>query len=243
MVGGRASNRRGGALRGARRARPAAYALIALGACGLAAYSLAGCGLAAALSEASDGLGAETAPPPGQGPAAPDSGPAPPTGGERRAILVRGSAPVRGVPPLGRNALAALYGAYSLPGQVMTAPAAASAGEAAGVTSAGPDSSNAALTAEVWFTAEPVALGAAWTLVSCRGLPGGWLAYESRPKADGPPAWALKAAEYWLFIRFSAGRAGPCAFAAALADRFDWFRRYGGSAADLAFPALLELAP
>lgn len=206
MDGGRASRERGEAQRVAPGARSAAYALIALG-----AFGLAGCGLAAGLSEASDGFGAAPAPIVSGGPAAI-------SGDEGRAVLARGSAPVRGVPPLGRNALAALYGAYSLP---------ASAG----------------LTAEVWYTAEALALGAAWTPVACRGLPGGWLAYESRPKADGPTAWALKAGEYWLFIRFPAGYAAPCAFAAALADRFDWFRRYGVSAADLAFPALLELAP
>lgn len=236
MEGGRASNRRGGARRPERRARPAAYALIALGAFGLVAYSLAGCGLAAGLSDAAGDFGTGAMPAPA--PPAESAGTQPTNAvGARRAVLVRGSAPVRGVPPLGRNALAALYGAYTLPGP------AASAGEAAGVTSAGPGSTNAAPTAEVWHTAEPVALGASWTLVPCRGLPTGWQAYESRPKADGPPTWALEAAEYWLFVRFPAGYASPCAFAAALADRFDWFRRYGGSAADLAFPALLELAP
>lgn len=230
MEGGRASKRRNGAPRGARRARPAAYGYTARGlVAALAACSLAGCGLAAGLSESWDGFGAEAAKPTAAAPAlVPAGAPAPATStvDARRAVLARGSAPVRGVPPLGRNALAALYGAYSLPSAAATDAAAA-----------------AALTAEVWYTAEPVALSASWTLVACRGLPSGWLSYESRPREEGPPTWALKAAEYWLFVRFPAAYATPCAFAAALADRFDWFRRYGGSAADLAYPALLELAP
>lgn len=226
MEGGRASKRRGGALRRENRARPAAYVFTARGlVAALVAFGFAGCGLATGLTEWSDGFGAVAAPPASAPVPAGAPAPATATVDARRAVLVRGSAPVRGVPPLGRNALAALYGAYSLPGQATTAAGAA------------------ASTAEVWYTAEPVALSASWTLVPCRGLPTGWQAYESRPKADGPPTWALKAAEYWLFVRFPAAYAAPCAFAAALADRFDWFRRYGGSAADLAFPALLELAP
>lgn len=222
MEGGGRSTRRGWARRGRKAAALVVGALF--GAC-----CLASCGLAAGLSESSQGFGAEAAP---AQPAAPNTVPigssAALAAGERRAFLARGSAPVRGVPPLGRNALAALYGTYSLPITPEAAPEAAT---------------GTARMAEVWYTAEPVALGAAWTLVSCRGLPAGWLAYESRLNADGSPSWALKAAEYWLFIRFPAGYAAPCAFAAALADRFDWFRRYAGSAAELAFPALLELAP
>lgn len=226
MIGGRASNRRGGARLAERPARSAAaLVVVALGALGFV-----GCGLAAGLSEKSDGFGAEAAEAAAANTEAaamvPAGAPAAADGGARRAVLARGSAAVRGVPPLGRNAMAALYGAYSLP-----SPATTAAGEPGDPS------------AEVWYTAEPVALGASWALVACRGLPSGWLAYESRPKGDDPPAWALKAAEYWLFVRFPAGYAAPCAFAAALADRFDWFRRYGGSAAELAFPALLDLAP
>lgn len=234
MLGGRASRRRGGAPRGARRASrgarralPAAYCFSARGlVAALVAFGFAGCGLAAGLSEASNGFGSALATAPAS-PPVPAAAPGTVASDARRAVLVRGSAPVRGVPPLGRNALAALYGAYSLPGQATAVDGAAA---------------SAVMTAEVWYTAEPVALGASWAIVACRGLPSGWLSYESRPKADGPPTWALQAAEYWLFVRFSAPYAAPCAFAAALADRFDWFRRYGGSEADLAFPALLELA-
>jgi hypothetical protein len=231
MDGGRASKRRDGAQRGAHRALPAAYGFSTLVVAALVACSLAGCGLAAGLSESWAGFGSEPAKPPPAAPALVPAGataPATATVDARRAVLARGSAPVRGVPPLGRNALAALYGAYSLPGQATTADGAAA---------------TAASMAEVWYTAEPVALSASWAIVACRGLPSGWLSYESRPRADGPPTWALKAAEYWLFVRFPAGYAAPCAFAAALADRFDWFRRYGSSVADLAFPALFELAP
>lgn len=253
----------------------------ALGAAALlAAWSPAACGLAAGLSEIADGFevapersavsAAETAG--SQAPGSVSGAPAVSSIDGRRAVLIRGTAPVRGVPPLGRNALAALYGAYRLPGAGTKTPAgsdmpAAASSSAADNTPAGassPAAANtpaatvtssaddtpaggaaqaAAATAEVWYTAEPIALGAAWALTACRGLPSGWLAYESRPKADGPPAWALKAAEYWLFIRLPEDYASPCAFAAALADRFDWFRRYGDAAAELAFPALLELAP
>jgi len=142
------------------------------------------------------------------------------------ALLIRGSARERGLPFLGQNALETLTGSYIL---------------------AGDDGAPAEI--DLWHCAEPLIIPAAWSPRSCPGLPAGFVLRAAPPAAAlagiplGRALWVLEAASYRIFMSLPAEFGGACRFAAALGERFEWFRRYAAAPSDLSFPALLEYGP
>jgi hypothetical protein len=60
---------------------------------------------------------------------------------------------------------------------------------------------------------------------------------------DGHEVLVLETESYRLFVSLPIGFGAACRFAAALSERFDWFRRYAALPSDLSFPALLEYGP
>jgi hypothetical protein len=136
-----------------------------------------------------------------------------------RAVLVEGSAPVKGLPGFGRNALSALYGKYAYPQGSDVPP----------------------LEVSVWFTREILVMPATWGKGACRTVPPGFSMLAAPPEADGSVLWSLAGIEYTLFVRIPAGMADPCAFIAVFADRFSFFYRYTTRPEDVSFPAILEL--
>jgi hypothetical protein len=138
-----------------------------------------------------------------------------------RAVLVEGTAPVRGLPGFGRNALPALYGTYAFP----------------------QDGASTPLEIELWFTREILVMPADWGKAPCRTGPLGFTMLAAPTEADGSALWALAGAEYTLLVRFPQGMASPCAFIAVLADRFSFFYRYSARPEDVSFPAILDMQP
>ncbi len=141
--------------------------------------------------------------------------------GSAKAVLARGNVPVRGLPFLGRNALAALWGSYSLRGQ------------------------DESIVIEAWHCAEALIIPAGWAPVRCPGLPSGFRALAAPGGLPGlnpgSALWILEAPDYRLFIAFPSGWDRACAFAAVFAERFDWFRRNAAVPSDLSFPVVLDL--
>jgi hypothetical protein len=136
-----------------------------------------------------------------------------------RAVLVEGTAPVKGLPGFGRNALAALYGKYAFPQDSVSPP----------------------LEIELWFTREILVMPAAWGKAPCRTQPFGFTMLAATPEADGSALWSLAGSEYTLLMRMPPGMASPCAFIAVLADRFSFFYRYSARPEDVSFPAILDI--
>ncbi|HAE23618.1 MAG TPA: hypothetical protein DCG47_15060 [Spirochaetaceae bacterium] len=139
------------------------------------------------------------------------------------ALLIRGSERERGLPFLGQNALETLTGRYALS-----------------------DENGGALELDVWYCAEALIIPASWSARACTGLPAGLTLRAAPPEpalggvAKGRVLWVLEASSYRIFISLPDGFADSCRFAAALGERFDWFRRYAALPSDLSFPALLE---
>ncbi|TFG84096.1 MAG: hypothetical protein E4H20_04085 [Spirochaetales bacterium] len=97
---------------------------------------------------------------------------------EGKAILVRGSASVKGLPFLGQNAIPALTGVYALPA-------------ADGKTT---------FEVPVWYSAEPVLLPAGWVTIAFPGLPAGHSVSGSLPDSRHP-ACLPKSRRYWRWMR------------------------------------------
>jgi hypothetical protein len=136
---------------------------------------------------------------------------------------VRGSSRERGLPFLGQNALDTLTGIYALsPGD------------------------GAESRIDLWYCAEPLIVPAAWSPQSCPGLPAGFALKAAPPEPalagvrEGHALWVLEAVSYRIFMGLPVGFADACRFSAALAERFDWFRRYAAMPSDFSFPAILE---
>jgi hypothetical protein len=142
------------------------------------------------------------------------------------ALLIRGSERVRGLPFLGQNALDALTGSYALR-----------------------DADGSIMELDLWYCAEPLIIPADWGRRACPGLPPAF-ALRAAPQApalggirDGHEVLVLETESYRLFVSLPIGFGAACRFAAALSERFDWFRRYAALPSDLSFPALLEYSP
>lgn len=145
---------------------------------------------------------------------------------EGKAILVRGSASVKGLPFLGQNAIPALTGVYALPA-------------ADGKTT---------FEVPVWYSAEPVLLPAGWVTIAFPGLPAGHSVSGSppgQPPSGLPPEietlLAVDAGSYRLFIGLPRGTEVSTRFVAVLSERFAWFRQHAMNPADISFPAVLEI--
>jgi hypothetical protein len=142
------------------------------------------------------------------------------------ALLIRGSERVRGLPFLGQNALAALTGSYALR-----------------------DGDGSIVELDLWYCDEPLIIPADWVRRACPGLPAAFTLRAAPPGSslsgirEGYEAWALETDSYRLFVSLPAGFGAACRFAAALSERFDWFRRYATLPSDRSFPALLEYGP
>ncbi len=148
------------------------------------------------------------------GPALPASAQAAPT----RAVLVRGTLQVRGVPHLPANAVPALYGEYRL--------------------DAGP--------VRVWVVREELFLTPEWEEIPFRSPRGTRIRAYSRPVRTGEAsgtAFALRDSAYWILAEAPAALPNPAAFLEALAARLSYFVSQAKSPGDLSLPAVLEYRP
>lgn len=132
-----------------------------------------------------------------------------------RAVLARGTEPARGLPFFGPNAIEGLYGRYEL----------------------ALEPNGARYAVELWYTRAPLVLPSAWTRADCAAAPRGSLSSSG----EGSVSWYLPGEGYALLVRFPSEYPDPCRFAAVLAERFAFFRRYAPDEAAVSFPAILEL--
>ncbi len=132
-----------------------------------------------------------------------------------RAVLVRGTLPVRGVPHLPVNSIPALYGEYRW--------------EAATIL--------------VWVVRDELFLTPEWTEIPFRSPAGSRIRAYTRSVATGEgrrTAFALRDAAYWILAEIPSGVADPLPFLEALAVRLAYFASQARSPADLSLPAVLE---
>jgi hypothetical protein len=137
-----------------------------------------------------------------------------------RAVLIEGTVPVRGLPGFGRNALAALSGAYAI--------ASAETVESFRVA--------------VWFTREILVKPEDWTTPQCKTPASGFTLLAAPREADGSSLWSLWGNEYVLLIQVPTGFPEPCGFITKFASRFSFFYRYAGQPEDVSFPSIVELS-
>jgi hypothetical protein len=134
---------------------------------------------------------------------------------QRRSLLVRGADAVRGLPFFSPNAIAALSGSYALSA---AAPARALVG--------------------VWYTREPLVLGAAWKRADIGGVSGYALARGSGS------ALLVRNARYALFFEPPSGTGSddPAlrAFIKAFDRKFLAFFDNAATDAELSFPAYVD---
>lgn len=140
----------------------------------------------------------------------------------RRALLISGADPVKGLPFFPPNALASLVGAYDL---ALPAPP-------------GSLSSPSTLT-EVWYTRESLVLGPAWKR-SDGTLPQALVL--DRPQG---PVYCLAGEGYRLFLEPPNGSGGGAeaawrAFVPAFERKFQAFFLSAATDAELSFPAFVD---
>ena len=140
----------------------------------------------------------------------------------RRAILVRGADPVKGLPFFAPNAIVALVGAYDLAED--------------GADAAGSAASSGAVA--VWYSRETVVFSSAWK----RADPREASAYATAAytlERDSLPILALQSEGYVLFFELSGDPRGT-AFVRAFTAKFAIFFRNAPSDAELSFPAYVD---
>lgn len=133
-----------------------------------------------------------------------------------RAVLVRGTLSVRGVPHLPVNSIPALYGEYRA---------------AAGLI-------------RVWVVREELFLTPEWEEFTFKPAGGARIRAYSRPvgTAEGPgTAYALRDSSYWILAEVPAPAGDPVPFLDALTVRLAYFAAQARSPSDLSLPAVLEL--
>lgn len=148
----------------------------------------------------------------GTAPSSPAQTASPPS----RAVLVRGTLSVRGVPHLPVNSIAALYGEYLWRGAAVRA----------------------------WVIRDEIFLAEDWTAYQIRSVSGE--ALRSYSRKTGTPAGeglviAVRDASFWILLEFQPGAEDLRAFAAAFVSRLVYFAAQAKSPSDLSLPAVLEL--
>lgn len=132
-----------------------------------------------------------------------------------RAVLVRGTLQVRGVPHLPVNAVPALYGEYRL--------------------DSGP--------VRVWVVREDLFLTPEWGEFPFQSPRGTRIRAFSRTFQSGESrgaAFALRDSAYWILAEVSAAAGNPLPFLESLAARLAYFASQTKSPGDLSLPAVLE---
>mgnify|MGYP000918793459 FL=1 len=169
-----------------------------------------------------------------------------------RAVLVRGSIPVKGLPGFGLNALPGLSATYLYLPSGATAP----------------------YEINVWFSESLLPVPDGWTTIRCPGLPdseqGPWTIagsppgpssstgsatrQESSDRSVPDPAAAgsrptditetllilVNGKNYSILVEQPASLPNPCPFMVTLLDRFAFFYRYAASRYEVSFPSVLE---
>jgi len=133
-----------------------------------------------------------------------------------RAVLVRGTLQVRGVPHLSANSIPALYGEYRW--------------EAVGIP--------------VWVVRDELFLSPEWTETPFRSTAGIRIRAYSRSVMTGEgrrTVFALRDAAYWILAETPSETANPMPFLETLVTRLAYFSAQAKSPADLSFPAILEI--
>ena len=144
-------------------------------------------------------------------PALPQAVPAP-----TRAVLVRGTLAVRGVPHFPANALPALYGEYrweSLP-------------------------------IRVWVIRDELFITAEWTETSIRTPSGAVVKGHSMQAVSGEAqvsVFALREPSYWIVAELPSGGRDPRPFLGVLAARLAYFASQAKAYSDLSLPAVLDI--
>ena len=135
-----------------------------------------------------------------------------------RAVLVRGTIPVRGVPYLSPNSIPALYGEYRLDAGLV----------------------------RVWVIREEVFLTPEWGEIPFRSPQGARIRAYSRlvrtAEVSGT-AYALRDSAYWILAEVPAALPNPAALLEVFAARLSYFVAQAKSTGDLSLPALLEYRP
>lgn len=132
-----------------------------------------------------------------------------------RAVLVRGTLSVRGVPNFPANSIPALYGEYRL--RSSTIP--------------------------VWVVRDELYLTPEWAEIPFRSPTGTRIPAYSRPvtTGEGPrTVYALRDSAYWIVAETPLEYADPGPFLEALASRLAYFASQAKSPGDLSLPAVLE---
>ncbi|NLJ47043.1 MAG: hypothetical protein GX430_10835 [Treponema sp.] len=132
-----------------------------------------------------------------------------------RAVLVRGTLPVRGIPYLPANSLPALYGEYR---------------PSAGLI-------------RVWVIREELYLPPEWAELPFRSPAGTRTRAYSRPveTGEGPgTAYALRDSSYWILAEVPPPAGDSMPFLEALVGRLAYFAAQAKSPSDLSLPAVLE---
>ncbi|HSV55578.1 MAG TPA: hypothetical protein VLH39_00530 [Magnetospirillaceae bacterium] len=132
-----------------------------------------------------------------------------------RAVLVRGTIPVRGVPFLPVNAIPALYGEYRW-GQAEV---------------------------RVWVVREELFLPREWSEIPVRapaGVSARGYARPADPSDGGWRAFAVRTPELWIVVGFPEAVRETRFFLEVLVGRILFFFDRAGSFTDLSLPAVLE---
>jgi hypothetical protein len=137
----------------------------------------------------------------------------------RRALLVRGAVPARGLPFFPPNAISCLSGAYSLASDPGKLPGGEKAREVG-----------------VWYTREALVLTAAWKKAPAFGAGAMSLA------RDRALVLVLKDPRYYLLFDFpqALDEATMGAFALAFGRKFQAFLENAATEAELSFPAFVD---
>ncbi len=148
-----------------------------------------------------------------------------------RALLVRGSEIVRGLPLAAENAVPALYGEYVFGLDAL----------AIGESNPLYEASVSYLLFRVWYTATPLTLGEDWNREALKGFPAGVSVSRRELQEAKREVWLFDGPAFRLFLETPLGFEKSSAFLRVFSERFSYYARYAASTMDFSFPAQVDL--
>ncbi len=150
---------------------------------------------------------------------------------KNRALLVRGTEMIQGLPLAADNSVPALYGEY------LFGVDASSDAEAAPLY----ETAVPSLLFRVWYTATPVVMGDEWKPVTQKGLPAKVMVLRRENLETKREVWLYDSSMYRLFLETPLGFEKSAAFLLVFSERFAYYARYAASPNDYSFPAQVDL--
>jgi len=153
-----------------------------------------------------------------------------------RALLVRGTEMIQGLPLAVENAVPALYGEYAFGMDAASPDAGAAVPDRPSFDAPVPYA-----LFRVWHTATPVVSGDDWKQAALNGFPAGVKVFLRDLPDTRREVWLYDAPAYRLFLETPAGFEKSAAFLVVFSERFAYYARYAASPNDLSFPAQVDL--